>query len=291
MKTIVSFVVLLLALGCCCNHHDKCQDEKMCCSPDKNHNTITEQTSKDDLCRYLNSTCIGPYDFSDKGYSEIVATMLADARQNLTASGSEYSIGLSGGVDVTQEGRVVKIQVPKLPILDAFCLVAGHFNAVATYQIGCIWIRPKANAKRMPLSVREVEVDESKMNQLNGSPVPVCSSPTNTNSGLFGEHDELVAKGLVAIKTIKMPKMTFDHKPLSDILSSVYKQCNLRLTEEWGFGVGLTYSGVDLNERYSFEIPELTIYEVFLFIAQRVGANVRYEDGRIYMEGLRDERN
>lgn len=127
---------------------DKCQDEKMCCSPDKNHNTITEQTSKDDLCRYLNSTCIGPYDFSDKGYSEIVATMLADARQNLTASGSEYSIGLSGGVDVTQEGRVVKIQVPKLPILDAFCLVAGHFNAVATYQIGCIWIRPNANAKR-----------------------------------------------------------------------------------------------------------------------------------------------
>lgn len=143
MKTIVSFVMLLLALGCCCDHHDKCHDEKVCCSTDKNHATITEQASKDDQCRYLNSTCIGPYDFSDKGFSEIVAIMLADARQNLTASGSEYSIGLSGGVGIAQEGRVVKIQVPKLPILDAFRFVAGHFNAAATYQIGCIWIKPK----------------------------------------------------------------------------------------------------------------------------------------------------
>ena len=119
----------------------------------------------------------------------------------------------------------------------------------------------------------------------------LCGCHTEAVSESAPRHDELVAKGLVAIKTIKMPKMTFERKPLSDIMSSVYKQCNLRLTEEWGFGVGLTCSGVDLNGRYNLEIPELTIYEVFLFIAQRVGANVRYEDGRICMEKLRAERN
>ena len=119
----------------------------------------------------------------------------------------------------------------------------------------------------------------------------LCGCHTEEVSEGRSRHGELVAKGLVAVKTITMPKMTFERKPLSDIMSSVYKQCNLRLTEEWGFGVGLTCSGVDLNERYNIEIPELTIYEVFLFIAQRVGANVRYEDGRIYMERLKDERN
>lgn len=119
----------------------------------------------------------------------------------------------------------------------------------------------------------------------------LCGCHTEVESESQSRHDELAAKGLVAIKTITMPKMTFERKPLSDILSSVCKQCNLRLTEEWGFGVGLTCLVVDLNERYNLEMPELTIYEVFLFIAQRAGANVRYEDGRIYMERLKDERN
>ena len=162
---------------------------------------------------------------------------------------------------------------------------------VADKNVGQKVKRLGADAKKVAISHLEKEDDGSKTIRPIGSPGLPFSSPTNTNSGLFGGHDVLVAKGLVAIKTIKMPKMTFERKPLSDILSSVYKQCNLRLTEEWGFGVGLSFSGVDLNERYNFEIPELSIYEVFLFIAQRVDANVRYEDGRIYMEGLRDERN
>lgn len=91
----------------------------------------------------------------------------------------------------------------------------------------------------------------------------LCGCHTEAVSERAPRHDELMAKGLVSITTITMPKMTFERKPLSDILSSVYKQCNLRLTEEWGFGVGLTFSGVDLDERYDFEIPALTICEVF----------------------------
>ena len=107
---------------------------------------------------------------------------------------------------------------------------------------------------------------------------------TNEAHESVRQHDELVAKGLVAIKTVRMSGMAFAHKPLSDILSDVYKQCNLRLTEETGYGLGLTTRGVTLDKCYTFEIPELSIYEVYTYIAQRVGASVRYEDGRIYIE-------
>jgi len=97
-------------------------------------------------------------------------------------------------------------------------------------------------------------------------------------------HTEIVRNGFLAIQNVRVPEQSFSDVLLSDVLAQVFKKSNDRLSECGHLGIGLTVSGVEMQRVCSFKIPELGVYDVFKYIAQQVGASVRFDDGRIYME-------
>jgi len=98
------------------------------------------------------------------------------------------------------------------------------------------------------------------------------------------EQNKLAEVGHVSVQTVKLKKQSFVDASLSTILADVFKNSNDRLSACGYLGIGLTTSGLDMQKEYTFDIPELTIYGCYEYIARQVGASVRYDEGRILMK-------
>lgn len=97
----------------------------------------------------------------------------------------------------------------------------------------------------------------------------------------------------VAIKSLTLAAKRYDAMGVSDIFGDVYYRANEILDENGFYGIGLhlvnTNTDVDTSS-VTIDVPELTIFQAFEFIAQRFGWTVEYNGGGVFVRGERAER-
>ena len=96
----------------------------------------------------------------------------------------------------------------------------------------------------------------------------------------------------VAIKSLTLASKRYDAMNVVDVFGDIYYRANERLDENGFYGIGLhlvdTNTDVDTSP-VTIDVPELTIFQSFEFVARRFGWTVEYNDGGVFVRGRRVE--
>ena len=96
----------------------------------------------------------------------------------------------------------------------------------------------------------------------------------------------------VAIKSLMLASKRYDAMNVVDVFGDIYYRANKRLSENGLYGIGLhlvdTNTDVDTSS-VTIDVPELTIFQAFEFVARRFGWTVEYNGGRVFVRGVREE--
>ena len=102
-------------------------------------------------------------------------------------------------------------------------------------------------------------------------------------------HDDVE----VAIKSLSLASKRYDALNVVDVFGDIYYRANKRLAENGLYGIGLhlenTNTDVDTSS-VTVDVPELTIFQAFEFVARRFGWTVEYNGGGVFVRGERAER-
>ena len=92
----------------------------------------------------------------------------------------------------------------------------------------------------------------------------------------------------VAIKSLTLASKRYDAMNVVDVFGDIYNRANKRLDENGFYGIGLhlvdTNTDVDTLS-VTIDVPELTIFQTFEFVAQRFGWTVEYNGGGVFVRG------
>ena len=105
-------------------------------------------------------------------------------------------------------------------------------------------------------------------------------------------ESQLVHDVEVAIKSLTIASKRYDAMNVVDLFGDIYYRANERLDENGFYGIGLhlvdTNTDVDTSS-VTIDVPELTIFQSFEFVARRFGWTVEYNDGGVFVRGRRVE--
>ena len=94
----------------------------------------------------------------------------------------------------------------------------------------------------------------------------------------------------VAIKSLMLASKRYDAMNVVDVFGDIYYRANKRLSENGLYGIGLhlvdTNTDVDTSS-VTIDVPELTIFQAFEFVARRFGWTVEYNGGGVFVRGKR----
>ena len=97
----------------------------------------------------------------------------------------------------------------------------------------------------------------------------------------------------VAIKSLTLSSRRYDAMNVVDVFGDIYYRANKRLAENGLYGIGLhivnTNTDVDTSS-VTIDVPELTIFQAFEFVAKRFGWTVEYDGGGVFVRGRPVER-
>ena len=92
----------------------------------------------------------------------------------------------------------------------------------------------------------------------------------------------------VAIKSLTLASKRYDAMNVVDVFGDIYNRANKRLDENGFYGIGLhlvdTNTDVDTSS-VTIEVPELTIFQSFEFVARKFGWTVEYSGGGVFVRG------
>ena len=92
----------------------------------------------------------------------------------------------------------------------------------------------------------------------------------------------------VAIKSLTLAPKRYEAMGVVDVFEDIYYRANERLDENGFYGIGLhlvdTNTDVDTSS-VMIEVPELTIFQAFEFVARRFGWAVEYDGGGVFVRG------
>ena len=112
----------------------------------------------------------------------------------------------------------------------------------------------------------------------------LCSAAHNESQSV---HDVEVA-----IKSLTIASKRYDAMNVVDLFGDIYYRANERLDKNGFYGIGLhlvdTNTDVDTSS-VTIDVPELTIFQSFEFVARRFGWTVEYNDGGVFVRGRRVE--
>ena len=132
MRLIVVFVVTFILSGCL--------DEVEIAS----HDVTSPNPVVNELLSHLRTLQVGPYDFKDMRWSDMVGKITDDARRALRDTGFKYSFGFSGGPGVLDPQKEIgSLHIPRTSPYEAFRLVAERFDGKIWYERGVIWMISK----------------------------------------------------------------------------------------------------------------------------------------------------
>lgn len=132
MRLIVVFIVTFALAGCF--------DEADTTSRD----VASPNPAVNELQSHLNALRVGPYDFNDMRWSDMVGKITEDARLALREIGFKYSFGFSGGPGILDSRREIgTLHIPRTSPYEAFRLVAEKFDGKIWYERGVIWMMSK----------------------------------------------------------------------------------------------------------------------------------------------------
>jgi len=130
----------------------------------------------------------------------------------------------------------------------------------------------------------EIKFTLSRIISCQSSLVQVCSAAHNESQSV---HDVEVA-----IKSLTIASKRYDAMNVVDVFGDIYNRANKRLGENGFYGIGLhlvdTNTDVDTSS-VTIDVPELTIFQSFEFVARRFGWTVEYNDGGVFVRGRRVE--
>ena len=96
----------------------------------------------------------------------------------------------------------------------------------------------------------------------------------------------------VAIKSLMLASKRYDAMNVVDVFGDIYYRANKRLSENGLYGIGLhlvdTNTDVDTSS-VTIDVPELTIFQAFEFVARRFGWAVEYNGGGVFVRGRHSE--
>jgi len=95
-----------------------------------------------------------------------------------------------------------------------------------------------------------------------------------------------------AIKVLKLASKRYEAIGVVDVFEDIYYRANERLAENGFYGIGLHL--VDANtdvdtSSVTIEVPELTIFQAFEFVARRFDWMVEYNGGIVFVRGRHSE--
>ena len=97
-----------------------------------------------ELQSHLNALRVGPYDFNDMRWADMVGKITEDTRLALSETGFKYSFGFSGGPGrLDSQKEIGTLHVPRTSPYEAFRLVAEKFGGKIWYERGVIWMVSK----------------------------------------------------------------------------------------------------------------------------------------------------
>ena len=132
MRLIVVFVVTFILSGCL--------DEVEIASLD----VTSPNPVVNELLSHLRTLQVGPYDFKDMRWSDMVGKITDDARRALRETGFKYSFGFSGGPGIREPQKEIgSLHIPRTSPYEAFRLVAERFDGKIWYERGVIWMTSK----------------------------------------------------------------------------------------------------------------------------------------------------
>ena len=92
----------------------------------------------------------------------------------------------------------------------------------------------------------------------------------------------------VAVKLLTLAPKRYDAMNVVDVFGDIYNRANKRLDENGFYGIGLhlvdTNTDIDTSS-VTIEVPELTIFQAFEFVARRFGWTVEYDGGGVFVRG------
>ena len=95
-----------------------------------------------------------------------------------------------------------------------------------------------------------------------------------------------------AVKSLTLASKRYDAMNVGDVFGDIYYRANKRLAENGHYGIGLhlvdTNTDIDTSS-VTIDVPELTIFQAFEFVARRFGWTVEYKGGGVFVRGRHSE--
>ena len=124
LRLIVVFVVTFILSGCL----DEVENAS--------HDVTSPNPVVNELLSHLRTLQVGPYDFKDMRWSDMVGKITDDARRALRETGFKYSFGFSGGPGIREPQKEIgSLHIPRTSPYEAFRLVAERFDGKIWYGV------------------------------------------------------------------------------------------------------------------------------------------------------------
>ena len=95
-----------------------------------------------------------------------------------------------------------------------------------------------------------------------------------------------------AIKSLTLASKRYDAMRVADVFGDIYYRANAMLDENGckGIGLHLVDANTDVDtSSVTIDVPELTIFQAFEFVARRFGWTVEYNGGGVFVRGRHSE--
>ena len=96
----------------------------------------------------------------------------------------------------------------------------------------------------------------------------------------------------VAIKSLSLAAKRYEGKEVADVFGDIYWRANEKLDENGFYGISLCLTDTDTDidtSSVTIDVPELTIFQAFEFVARRFGWTVEYNGGGVFVRGRHSE--
>ena len=96
----------------------------------------------------------------------------------------------------------------------------------------------------------------------------------------------------VAIKSLSLAAKRYDAMEVADVFGDIYWRANEKLDENGFYGISLCLTDTDTDidtSSMTIDVPELTIFQAFEFVARRFGWTVEYKGGGVFVRGRHSE--
>ena len=95
-----------------------------------------------------------------------------------------------------------------------------------------------------------------------------------------------------SIRSLTLEPRHYERAEVADVFGDIFFRANARLSENGLYGIGLhlvdTNTDIDTSS-VTIDVPELTIFQAFEFVARRFGWTVEYKGGGVFVRGVREE--